>query len=186
MDFNLVEKSSLLISDPYLYDQNFRRSVVLLSEHSIDGGSIGFILNKPLKIPVDTLLSDFPDFSLNVFYGGPVNTERIHFIHTAGDILDGSIPISDGLYWGGDYTKLKFLVQSQLITEKNIRFFVGYSGWDYKQLQEEMESGSWLVGKSDINYIFNSRPKSLWKEVLQNMGGRFAVIGQMSDHFLLN
>jgi putative transcriptional regulator len=186
MSFDYVEKSSLLISDPYLYDQNFRRSVVLLSEHSSDGGSVGFILNKPLKIPVDTLLSDFPDFSSKVFYGGPVSTERIHFIHTAGDILDGSIAISDGLYWGGDYAKLKFLVQSQLITEKNIRFFVGYSGWDYKQLKDEMKQNSWLVGKNDINYIFNSKPKTLWKQVLQNMGGQYAVIAQMPDQFLLN
>ncbi|SRR6056297_1281262 len=186
MNFDLVEKSSLLISHPYLYDHNFRRSVVLLSEHSIDGGTIGFILNKPLKIPVDSLLSDFPDFASHVYYGGPVNTERIHFVHTAGDILDGSIRISDGLYWGGDYSKLKFLVQSKLITEKNIRFFVGYAGWDYNQLQDEMDINSWLVSDSDINYIFNSKPKALWKEVLENMGGRYSVIAQMPDHFLLN
>jgi len=186
MNFESVEKSSLLISDPYLFDQNFKRSVVLMSEHSRGGGSVGFILNRPLKIPVDSLLSDFPEFSSNVFYGGPVDTERIHFIHTAGDILDGSIRISEGLYWGGDYAKLKFLIQSQLITTKNIRFFVGYSGWDYQQLQEEMKRGSWLVGKSDINYIFNSKPKTLWKKVLENMGGRYAVIAQMPDNQLLN
>ena len=186
MQFELVDKSKLLVSDPYLYDQNFRRSVVLLAEHSIQKGTVGFILNKPLKIPVDSLLSDFPDFTSHVYYGGPVNTERIHFIHTAGDILDGSIPITDGLYWGGDYSKLKFLVQSKLITEKNIRFFIGYSGWDYQQLKSEMEVGSWLVAKGDVNYIFNSKTSGLWKSVLENMGDRYAVIAQMPDQIVLN
>jgi len=108
MQFELVDKSKLLVSDPYLYDQNFRRSVILLTEHSIRKGTVGFILNKPLKIPVDSLLSDFPEFTSHVYYGGPVNTERIHFIHTAGDILDGSILNSKGLYWGRDYPQSKF------------------------------------------------------------------------------
>lgn len=186
MQFEQVKKASLLVSDPYLYDQNFRRSVVLLTEHSEIDGSIGFILNKPLKIPVDTLLSDFPDFSAQIYFGGPVDTERIHFIHTAGDILDGSIPIGDSLYWGGDYDKLKFLIQSELITTNNIKFFVGYSGWDFQQLAEEMRSGSWLVADNDLNYLFNITPKDLWKEVLQNMGGHFGVIAQMPDQLVLN
>lgn len=186
MSFEQIDKGKLLVAEPYLLDPNFKRSVVLVTGHSDDEGTIGFILNKPLKLNIDTLLSEFPEFNAEVYYGGPVSTESIHYIHRAGNILDDSQPIGNGLYWGGNYEKLKFLINSKLIKPQDIRFFVGYSGWDYGQLHEEMDRSSWFVAEFDTNYIFKSNPKQLWKEVLQNKGDRYSVIAQLPDTFILN
>lgn len=186
MYFDKVKKGRLLVAEPYLMDPNFKRSVVLTTGHSDEEGTVGFILNKPLNIDVENLLNEFPEFEAEVYYGGPVATETIHFIHRMGNILDGSQPIGKGLYWGGDYEKLKFLITSQLIKPRDIRFYVGYAGWDYGQLKVEMEMRNWFVAEFDPNYIFRSKPKSLWKEVLQNKGDRYSVIAQMPESFIFN
>jgi len=186
MGYQDVKQGRLLVADPYLEDPNFKRSVILLTGHTHEEGTIGFILNKPLRMDVENLLSDFPEFDSKLYYGGPVSTETIHFIHTAGKILDESQSLGGGLYWGGNYEQLKFLISNGLIRNKDIRFYVGYSGWSPGQLQEEMTVGSWMVAENDLNYIFNTRSKHLWKNVLSNKGDHYAVIAEMPDEFILN
>lgn len=186
MSYEQVRQGKLLVADPYLYDPNFKRSVILMTGHSHEEGSIGFILNKPLRMDVENLLSDFPEFESQVYYGGPVSTETIHFIHTAGKILDDSQSLGRGLFWGGNYEQLKFLISNGLIKSSDIRFYVGYAGWSPGQLQSEMDAGSWVVAENDLNYIFNTHSKRLWKNVLSNKGEHFAVIAEMPDEFILN
>ena len=176
----------LLIAEPFMMDPTFKRSVILLCEHTQEDGSIGFILNKPINMNIDELVVDFPEFESEVFYGGPVATDTIHFIHNLGSLLEDSIQISNGVYWGGDFSKLKFLIESQLVKSGNIRFFVGYSGWSIGQLVDEMQYGSWVVSDMNPNYLFKSKSAKLWKEVMHNKGENYSVISQMPEGNSLN
>ena len=176
----------ILLAEPFMMDPNFKRSVVLLCEHEDDQGSLGFILNKPLNMGIKELISDFPDIDSEVFFGGPVATDTIHYIHCAGDVLDDSLEIHNGIFWGGDFEKLKFLISSKVINDKDIRFFVGYSGWSEHQLKEEVKLGSWVVSDMDSNYIFNPKIDNLWKQAMENKGNPFEVIAQMTDYHRLN
>ncbi len=180
-----MQKGGLLIAEPFMVDPHFKRTVVLLCEHANDG-SVGFILNKGLDMKIGELVGDFPEFDASVFYGGPVGTDTIHYIHNVGDLLESSHPVGQGIYWGGDFEKLKFLISSGLVQPHNIKFFVGYSGWSNDQLKEEMGYGSWLTGQLDTNYVFNSKPKALWKEVMENMGEAMSVIAQINDNYSWN
>lgn len=177
----LVKSGQLLLAEPFMLDPYFRRSVVLLCEHH-DQGSIGFILNKGIEIGINELMSDFPKFETEVFYGGPVQTDTLHYIHNVGSLLSDSVPVADGVWWGGDFERLKFLVSSDLIHSRNIRFFVGYSGWTSGQLSDELEYGSWLPANTDASYIFNSKPDQLWSQVMYDKGNTFTVISDMSEH----
>lgn len=116
-----IDSGKILLADPFLLDPNFKRAVILLCEHQ-EEGSIGFIINKPINMNINDLVSDFPDFESEVYYGGPVATDTIHYIHNVGDLLDESVEISRGVYWGGEFDKLKFLISSELIKPQNIRF----------------------------------------------------------------
>jgi putative transcriptional regulator len=182
---NKVKRGKVLLAEPFMLDQNFKRSAVLLCEHN-EEGSVGFIMNKPLKMNIGDLIEDFPEFESEVFFGGPVQTDTIHYVHSVGDLLEGSRLVVDGIYWGGDFEKLKFLITSKLILPDNIRFFVGYSGWSEGQLNDEMVYGSWVLADMDANYLFKSKPKNLWKQVMYNKGNTFTVIAQMPDSFTLN
>ncbi len=163
-----------------MLDPHFRRSAVLLCEHS-EEGSIGFIMNKRLDMRVDELVSDFPEFNARVFFGGPVQTDTLHYIHNVGELLEDSRKISNGVWWGGSFEKLKFLISSQLITAANIRFFIGYSGWSEGQLLDEMNIGSWVTADMHPNYIFKSSPDALWSQIMSNKGDTFAVIATMPE-----
>lgn len=180
-----VASGRLLVAEPFMSDPYFSRSVVLLCEHGQEG-SVGFILNKELDIRVNDLLSDFPVFDAPVWYGGPVQTDTIHYVHNIGELLEDSMPVAPGIHWGGSFEKLKFLIDNHLVMPANIRFFVGYAGWTDGQLEDEMKIGSWILGESDANYLFRERPGNLWKQVLEHQGGTCSVIAQMPDDNYLN
>lgn len=180
-----IRSGKVLLAEPFMMDPNFRRSAVLLCEHTGEG-SVGFIMNKPLNMRVDELIEEFPEFEGEVFFGGPVQTDTIHYVHNVGDLLEESSKIADGVYWGGNFEKLKFLISSQLILPENIRFFLGYSGWTEGQLLDEMGYGSWVLADMDANYLFKSHPDLLWQQVMNNKGNAYTVIAQMPDNFSWN
>lgn len=181
-----VEEGNLLLAQPFMLDPNFKRSVVLVCEHKNERGSLGFILNKPLHMNIQELISDFPEIESSVYFGGPVATDTIHYIHDKGDLLEDSVEVYKGIFWGGNFERLKFLIENKLIKETNIQFFVGYSGWSEEQLIGELDSGSWVVAEMDSNYLFHKDESILWKKVMENKGSAYGVIGQMSDAHRLN
>ncbi len=176
-----ISTGTILLAEPFMVDPNFKRSVVLLCDHSEEEGTVGFVLNKNLGLQVNELILDFPSFDAEVYYGGPVQTDSIHYIHNVGDLLDNSTKVVDGVWWGGDFEKLKFLITSDLVKPDNIRFFVGYSGWSTGQLDKELKLGSWVITEMFANYLFNNKSDSLWQEVMKNKGDRYEVIADMSD-----
>ncbi len=135
---------------------------------------------------VDRLIGDFPEFDAPVFYGGPVATDTLHYVHNVGDLLEDSIKICPGVYWGGHFEKLKFLIESELIKKDNIKFFVGYSGWSEGQLSEEMENGSWVLADMHANYLFKAPSKRLWRKIMKNKGDTFSVIAQLPENISPN
>ena len=175
-----VTSGKILLAEPFMLDPNFKRAAVLMCEHDA-GGSIGFIMNKPLSMRVDELIAGFPQFNAEIFFGGPVSTDTIHYVHNKGDLLEDSIHIVDGVYWGGSFEKLKSLITNKLILPDDIRFFVGYSGWSEGQLDEEMKLGSWLVADMYSNYLFKTMPKELWQQVMANKGNTYSVIAQLPE-----
>jgi putative transcriptional regulator len=181
-----VQVGKLLLAEPFMMDPNFKRAVVLLCEHG-EEGTIGFIMNKPLNMQVDQLVQDFPeDFEAEVYFGGPVQTDTIHFIHQLGDLIEDSRDIGGGLYWGGDFDKLKFLMRSELVKPRDIRFFVGYAGWSEGQLADEMGYGSWVLADMDSNYLFNSSPNELWEQVMYDKGDTFTILSKLPASYCWN
>lgn len=159
----------LLISEPFLQDHYFKRSVVLLADHSTDG-SFGIILNKPINVKLNEVINEFPDFDCQLYMGGPVKTDSLFFVHTVGDIIEGSMKIMDGLYWGGDIEVVKEMMKLGQITPDDIRFYIGYSGWASNQLEDELKRNSWVVLKTHVTQVINSNPADLWKIMIKTLG----------------
>lgn len=182
-----IKSGSILIAEPFMRDTNFKRAVICLCEHSSEEGSLGFILNKPINIKLSELIQDIEtDEKFRVYHGGPVATNTIHYIHNLGDLLEESVKIKPGVYWGGNYDKLKFLIESGLVKRSNIRFYIGYSGWSPGQLDEEMEYGSWVAGDLFPNYVFKTKSTFLWSQAMENKGDTYSVIAQMPKGISLN
>ncbi|MEA3446215.1 MAG: YqgE/AlgH family protein [Bacteroidota bacterium] len=180
----LPQKGRVLISEPFLDDYYFKRSIVLLTEHNQEG-SIGFVINNPVEVSLNELLPDFPDFKANVSIGGPVGADSIQFIHTLGDMLLNAIKIKPGLYWGGNFEQMKSLIQSGQIRKEDILFFIGYSGWSPNQLDDELTRKSWIVTELSTEAIM-SYNKDIWKNTLKTMGKKYRVWVNFPDNPGLN
>jgi len=170
----LPQKGGLLLSEPYLADPNFERTTILLTEHN-EEGSVGFILNKPSDSRVSEVLNDLKEFDARVFIGGPVQQDTLHFIHRI-PLLEDSIEIVSGLYWGGNFDQLISLIETKQVGSIDIKFFLGYSGWSGGQLDEELKIDSWIVSDQvSEELVFETEPDNMWKKAMQGLGGRFTV-----------
>ncbi|TRZ42866.1 YqgE/AlgH family protein [Robertkochia solimangrovi] len=180
------KKGHLLIAEPSIIgDVAFNRSVVLLAEHNTEG-SIGFILNKPLEFRLNELVPDIKK-SFKVYNGGPVEQDNLYFIHKVPELVQNSIEISNGIYWGGDFEKIIDLINQGDIKENDIRFFLGYSGWETLQLEKELDSNAWVV--SENKYKSNIIRKStlhFWKEKMLELGGDYVIWSNAPENPGLN
>ncbi|MCC5937226.1 MAG: YqgE/AlgH family protein [Lunatimonas sp.] len=166
----------LLISEPFLQDENFVRSVVLLCENN-DKGSFGLVLNKLSLFKLGDLLDGLLNFDSDVYVGGPVEQNTLHFIYFGEKKLQDSISLQGDLWWGGDFNELIQKCNSGSLDLETFRFFIGYSGWTGGQLDEELEEKTWIVCKNDFtDHIFFSDPDELWRVILKNMGGDYQVL----------
>lgn len=179
------KKGRLLISKPYLHDPYFKRSVVLLTEHSKDG-SVGFILNKQVDMQIDEAVEEFPEFDSHIYLGGPVQRDSLYYIHTLGDTISDSVEIKEGIYWGGNFEVLKVLIESGKIKRSEVKFFMGYSGWDAAQLANELKNDSWLVADIGEIDLINTKPDKLWPDILRGMGGEYKILANFQEHPSLN
>ncbi|HEY5746532.1 MAG TPA: YqgE/AlgH family protein [Chryseolinea sp.] len=168
------EKGRLLISEPFLPDPNFERTVVLLCEHN-EEGSFGFVINKPSILKIAEVMEEASHLDDIVFVGGPVQQDTLHFLHRNTSITN-AVKIQDDIYWGGDFQSLMTQLNTSVIKPADIRFYLGYSGWGQGQLESELQEDSWIVCDFvDDTLLFDTDPTVIWKKALDNMGGRFSV-----------
>lgn len=168
----------MLLAEPFMADPHFKRAAILICDHHSDG-SLGFILNKTVGMKIGDLITDFPEFDADVHFGGPVQTDTVHYLHRKGDLLEGSVEVVPGIYWGGNYEQLKLNIEGGLIEPADVKFYVGYTGWSEGQLAEELEYLSWMTSEVDRNYVFKEHDDTLWKEALEHAGDSYSVIAQM-------
>ncbi len=163
------EKGMILIAEPFLQGPYFGRSIVFLTEHGKDG-AVGFVLNKPSELYIDEIIDDLYSFKGELFIGGPVQSDTLHFVHTLGDIIPGAVKVSKTLYWGGDFDVIKKLINENKIDSRSIKFFVGYSGWSLGQLENEIAEKSWIVSSISDSVIMSYEIDNIWKETMESLG----------------
>lgn len=173
-------KGKILISEPFLPDTFFSRSIVYLTDHSPQG-SVGFILNKKIDLTLSNAMTGFDGWNQKLNMGGPVAPDTIHYLHTMGDMVPGSILVEDNIFWGGDIDSIRDLVASGGITNTQIRFFLGYSGWSAGQLEREIKEDSWVIAKVKPEIILNNRGEDTWKRVLRSLNNKYRIWADFPD-----
>ncbi len=169
---NIAEKGRILISEPFLSDHYFRRSVVYLTEHN-EEGSFGFVLNKPVEIRINEIVDDFPESDFPISVGGPVNNNTVHFLHTLGEMIPDSVAVADGIWWGGDFDHIKTLIASGVVNQNQLRFFLGYAGWSTGQLNVELEEHAWLVGNISPGMVMQGMESEFWSDTLARYNNKY-------------
>jgi len=170
-----LQKGHLLIAEPSIIgDPSFNRSIILLADHTKEG-SVGFIFNKPLEYTISDLIPDMTA-SFKVYNGGPVDQDNLYFIHTVPDLIPDSIEISHNIYWGGDFDFVIELMKNQRLRDTDIRFFLGYSGWENNQLQSELNADTWIVSENTYeNKIIQKCCSTFWQQKMVEFGSDYSI-----------
>jgi putative transcriptional regulator len=176
----IPEKGKILISEPFLPDTFFNRSIVYLTDHTSEG-SVGFILNKKLDLQVDATIEGFEGWNEILSMGGPVAPDTLHYLHNLGDLIPNSVLVEGNIFWGGEIDVVRDLIKSRKIKESNIRFFLGYSGWSAGQLERELKENSWVIAKVNSNIVLNTRGDDIWKKVLRSFKNKYRMWADFPD-----
>jgi putative transcriptional regulator len=176
-------KGSLLVATPTLLDPNFRRTVVLLLEHT-EEGAVGVVLNRPSETPTGEAIPDLADVVPDddpVFIGGPVSPGSVIAL---GDHVE-----SDGLdVVCGTVAAVEFGTSPEELADQvtRVRAFAGYAGWGSGQLEGEIEEEAWITAAALADDVFTPDPDGLWSQVLERMGNQFALLARMPDDPRMN
>jgi len=176
----IPEKGKILISEPFLPDSFFNRSIVYLTDHSPEG-SVGFILNKRLDMKVSTAIEGFEGWDERLNMGGPVAPDTLHYLHNQGELIPLSVPVDENIWWGGDIDAVRQMIKLGKLRKAQIRFFLGYSGWSAGQLERELKEDSWVIAKVKTEIILNSRGDDSWKSVLRSFKNKYRIWADFPD-----
>ncbi len=174
---------SLLIAHPSLRDPNFRHSVVLVSAHSPDDGTLGVVINRPLGKTLGEQSLDFsfgPLADVPIYQGGPVQSDQMllaawHWAPEQGIFR---------MYFGISEEKAEELVTSNPGIQ--VRAFLGYSGWSKGQLESERDSNAWLITPISDTSIQDMEGEALWREFVGRIQPELLFLGEMPEDPSLN
>ena len=174
-----IHTGSLLVALPTLLDPNFRRTILFLSHHDPEEGSVGFILNRPRELCLGDL-SNISEGSeeIPVYEGGPVEPKSL---------------VVARLHWHGEVEGVRFQslgkedLPSPLPSEHDeIRAFTGYAGWSGGQLDRELEEKSWIIlpPTADLLLPVKTREEGLmrWRAIMKRLGPIYHLMAEAPDH----
>ncbi len=172
-------KGQLLLASPALFDPNFRRAVVLVTEHN-DEGAAGLVLNRPSETSVVDAVPELVPLvgdEERVYVGGPVQESAVLVLAEFDDPDDAALLIVGDIGFvpgDGDFDLLASAT-------RRVRVFAGYAGWGPGQLEAELDESSWIVEASPEPEFFPEPDEDLWGTVLRDKGGVYRVVAMMPD-----
>jgi putative transcriptional regulator len=162
---------ALLLSMPQLADPNFRRTVVLLCEHTEDG-AWGLVLNRPTRQRAAAVVNLSPpvegDSGIEVWTGGPVEPQRGCLLLPEEPLGSEAFEVSPGVYIAVSAELLRTLIAGVPMTRT--RLLMGYAGWGPGQLDRELTESSWLISEVSTDIVFDTEPAAMWEAAIRRLG----------------
>lgn len=177
-------KGKVLISTPDIGGDVFSRSVILMIDHN-ENGAFGLILNKK-NTEMSKSVRKMLNMDVEVYEGGPVENDKIFFILKGNPITEQFLQISDEYYLTEDIEQIVAALLDGRIELSDIKVFSGYSGWAAQQLESELLRKAWTV--VDVYNLDYTLPNdhTLWKSIMQNLGGEYLLWANAPEDISLN
>jgi len=163
-------RGTLLVADAKLTGSIFKRSVILLIDHTNEGAQ-GLIVNRPTQT---TLAEALPGLTTNrehdypVHLGGPVQPQRLAVLARPTSKRPDLDEVLPGVVFAASQEAVQSLFDGQPPPDR-LRFFAGFAGWAPGQLEHEIERGDWHIVPADPEAIFTDSPESLWERLYKTI-----------------
>ncbi|MDQ0782974.1 YqgE/AlgH family protein [Chryseobacterium sp. W4I1] len=181
---NYSYKGKILISTPDISGDIFSRSVVLIIEHN-ESGAFGLILNKK-NGQMSSKFKNFFDFKIEVYDGGPVENDKVFFIVKEKKVTEVFSEINKDFYLTEDIESIISAVLNKELDINDVKIFSGYSGWSAEQLDDEVHRKLWtVVDVYNLDYTLPN-DQTLWKSIMQNLGGEYLLWANSPEDISLN
>ena len=174
----LIEDERVLDVAGALLGPNFRRTVVLVTEHTEEGAA-GLVLNRPSPVDVAAAvpqLEPVVDDGDPVWVGGPVQPEAVLVLGEFLDPDDAAVPLFGAL----GFPSLADPDEIVPATTRR-RVFAGYAGWGVGQLEAEVEDEDWILEPALPDDAFTDDPEELWRDVLRRKGGIYELVARIPE-----
>lgn len=101
-------------------------------------------------------------------------------------ITDNYSEINDHFYLTEDVEKVISGVMTNQLNVEDLKIFSGYSGWSAGQLENEISRKLWTV--VDVYNLDYTLPNdhTLWKTIMQNLGGEFLLWANSPEDISMN
>jgi len=176
-------QGQLLIAAPSLVDPNFRRTVVLIAQHTEDG-AMGLVLNRRSEATIAEAVPPLVRLA-----GGDA------FVWAGGPVEPGGVIVVAEFEETGDAAEMIFGDVGFMSAEadplevadgtRRARVYAGYAGWGAGQLEAELEEEAWFVERAVEEDVFGTSD-DLWSDVLARKGGPFTLLSKMPPDPSLN
>ncbi|MBU3004299.1 YqgE/AlgH family protein [Paraglaciecola arctica] len=165
----------LLIASPSMDDPYFARTVTYICEHN-EHGAMGLIINQPVGMKLKELVKQVDDKAEVIdekaqdiiLAGGPVSQDRGFILHSSQPGWASSLTMTSELM----VTTSKDIISSlgnKEAPEKSL-IMLGYAGWTAGQLEEEIQTNSWLMVEADNDILFDTPIHKKWETAVQRLG----------------
>lgn len=138
-------QAGIFLNSTTLLDETFfEKTEIFITEHN-EKGAMGFVVNVPFPRKFNELEEFRHSVPFPLYDGGPVDREHLYFVHRRPDLIKDGTRVTGDICVGGDFKEAVRLINNKTISEKDIKLFIGYCGWDNKELETEIAEGSWTV-----------------------------------------
>jgi putative transcriptional regulator len=175
-NFNMQSlQNYLLIASPTMEDPYFARTVTYICEHN-EHGAMGLVINQPVGMKLKELVAQVDDKAKVIdekaqdiiLAGGPVSQDRGFILHTTQPGWTSSLTMTPEVM----VTTSKDIISSlgnNDAPEKSL-IMLGYAGWTAGQLEEEIQTSSWLMVEADTEILFDTPIHKKWETAVQRLG----------------
>ena len=166
--------NEFLVANPSMPDPRFKETVIIMLYHNREEGAAGLVINKPIETMFISELFKSSNMSLpekivekeiTLYWGGPVNTELIFFIHSS-DYKSNDFITSNKDFTITQESKILFDIAKNKGPKEYI-LLSGIAVWKPGQLDSEMKQHNW--DKKINNYIpLFDNEKEMWSRLIKS------------------
>lgn len=175
----------LLIAKPDLVDPNFKEAVVLVTR-TTDGATVGVTLNRPSAQRLVDVAPDWPDaaaFTEPLYAGGPVMRQVLVAVFDSPEEPKApAFRVLPHVYLSMHPGNLEPLIAHRA---GRLRLYAGFSGWAPRQLEAEVDRGSWYTLRATEDLLFRRDTSGMWQELVQRARGTHATRDRRTYSFAI-